>query len=182
VLLTWRIGRRLYGPPPGPHGRDRHEPLVGNALYVRRASTDQLFVFCLALAMYGFSATPSGRIAAEPRFLLFTWARRSRCGPSRVCDWTRYRALARDRSARMRRRWPLGSVGYRWFASGMDPSMSPRSASPAGAECGGRATGRASSGARTLRIALASFEPLTRRRAPRFRSHGRLTWDLPSVS
>jgi len=25
--------------------------------------------------MYGFSATPSGRIAAEPRFLLFTWAR-----------------------------------------------------------------------------------------------------------
>jgi len=75
VLLTWRIGRRLYGAPPGPHGRDRHETLVGNALYVRRASTDQLFVFCLAVAMYGFSATPSGRIAAEPRFLLFTWAR-----------------------------------------------------------------------------------------------------------
>ncbi len=54
VLLTWRIGRRLYGPRAGLYAGLILATVVGNGLYVRKASTDQLFVFCLALAMYGF--------------------------------------------------------------------------------------------------------------------------------
>jgi hypothetical protein len=54
VLLTWRIGRRLYGARAGLLAGLALTTVVGNALYVRKASTDQLFVFCLALAMYGF--------------------------------------------------------------------------------------------------------------------------------
>src|SRR2546426_5987626 len=54
VVLTWRIGRRLYGARAGLMAGLAVATLVGNALYVRKASTDQLFVFCLTLAMYGF--------------------------------------------------------------------------------------------------------------------------------
>src|SRR5439155_13927832 len=45
--------------------------VVGNALYVPKRSTDQLFVLCLTLALYGFlrDAEPTDR--GRPRFLLF---------------------------------------------------------------------------------------------------------------
>ena len=54
VLLTWQIGRRLYGARAGLYTGLVLATVVGNALYVRKASTDQLFVFCLTLALYGF--------------------------------------------------------------------------------------------------------------------------------
>ena len=71
VLLTWRIGRRLYGAPAGFMAGVVMASLVGNALYVRRASTDQLFVFCLTLAMYGFLRDAERPDRGRARFLLF---------------------------------------------------------------------------------------------------------------
>jgi hypothetical protein len=71
VLLTWRIGRRLYGPPAGLIAGIVMATLVGNALYVRRASTDQLFIFCLTLAMYGFLRDAERPDRGRARFLLF---------------------------------------------------------------------------------------------------------------
>ncbi|MGH7345450.1 MAG: ArnT family glycosyltransferase, partial [Candidatus Rokuibacteriota bacterium] len=71
VLLTWRIGRRLYGAPAGLMAGVAVATMVGNALYVRRASTDQLFVFCLALAMYGFLRDAERPDRGRARFLLF---------------------------------------------------------------------------------------------------------------
>jgi 4-amino-4-deoxy-L-arabinose transferase-like glycosyltransferase len=71
VLLTWRIGRRLYGAPAGLMAGVVVATVVGNALYVRRASTDQLFVFCLALAMYGFLRDAERPDRGRARFLLF---------------------------------------------------------------------------------------------------------------
>jgi len=71
VLLTWRIGRRLYGAPAGIVAGVVMASLVGNALYVRRASTDQLFVFCLTLAMYGFLRDAERPDRGRARFLLF---------------------------------------------------------------------------------------------------------------
>ncbi len=71
VLLTWRIGRRLYGAPAGLMAGIVMATLVGNALYVRRASTDQLFVFCLTLAMYGFLRDVERPYRGSARFLLF---------------------------------------------------------------------------------------------------------------
>jgi 4-amino-4-deoxy-L-arabinose transferase-like glycosyltransferase len=71
VLLTWRIGRRLYGPPAGLMAGVVMATLVGNALYVRRASTDQLFIFCLTLAMYGFLRDAERPDRGRGRFLLF---------------------------------------------------------------------------------------------------------------
>jgi len=71
VLLTWRIGRRLYGAPAGIMAGVVMASLVGNALYVRRASTDQLFVFCLTLAMYGFLRDAERPDRGRARFLLF---------------------------------------------------------------------------------------------------------------
>ena len=53
MLLTWRIGRQLYGARAGLYAGLVLATVAGNALYVRKASTDQLFVFCLALALYG---------------------------------------------------------------------------------------------------------------------------------
>src|SRR5262245_1309383 len=50
VHLTWRIGRRLYGDDAGLLAGIVMATVVGNALYVRKASADQLFVFCLTLA------------------------------------------------------------------------------------------------------------------------------------
>ena len=71
VLLTWRIGRRLYGSTAGLLGGVAVATVVGNALYVRRASTDQLFVFCLTLAIYGFLRDAERPDRGRARFLLF---------------------------------------------------------------------------------------------------------------
>jgi 4-amino-4-deoxy-L-arabinose transferase-like glycosyltransferase len=71
VLLTWRIGRRLYGASAGLMAGVVMASVVGNALYVRRASTDQLFVFCLTLAMYGFLRDAERPDRGRARFLLF---------------------------------------------------------------------------------------------------------------
>jgi 4-amino-4-deoxy-L-arabinose transferase-like glycosyltransferase len=71
VLLTWRIGRRLYGRSAGLLAGVVVATVVGNALYVRRASTDQLFVFCLTLAIYGFLRDAERPDRGRARFLLF---------------------------------------------------------------------------------------------------------------
>lgn len=71
VLLTWRIGRRLYGASAGLLAGVVVATVVGNALYVRRASTDQLFVFCLTLAIYGFLRDAERPDRGRARFLLF---------------------------------------------------------------------------------------------------------------
>jgi len=71
VLLTWRIGRRLYGPRAGLLAGLVVATVVGNALYVRKASTDQLFVFCLTLALYGFLRDAERPDRGRARFLLF---------------------------------------------------------------------------------------------------------------
>src|SRR5439155_1362823 len=70
VLLTWRIGRRLYGSGAGLLAGLVIATVVGNALYIRKASTDQLFVFCLTLAMYGFIRDTERPEAGRTRFLL----------------------------------------------------------------------------------------------------------------
>ncbi len=70
VLLTWRIGRRLYGARAGLLAGLALATVVGNALYVRKASTDQLFVFCLALAIHGFLRDAERPEAGRTRFLL----------------------------------------------------------------------------------------------------------------
>ncbi len=49
VLLTLADRRRVRGTRAGLISAR----VVGNALYVRKASTDQLFVFRLTLALYG---------------------------------------------------------------------------------------------------------------------------------
>jgi len=71
VLLTWGIGRRLYDDRAGVLAGLALATVVGNALYVRKASTDQLFVFCLALAMYGFLRDVERPDLKLTRFLLF---------------------------------------------------------------------------------------------------------------
>jgi hypothetical protein len=71
VLLVWRIGRRLYGPTTGVLAGVVFATTVGGALYVRKASTDLLFVFCLTLALYGFLRDAERRDAGRGRFLLF---------------------------------------------------------------------------------------------------------------
>src|SRR2546428_6859373 len=70
VLLTWRIGRRLYGRSAGLLAGVVVATVVGNALYVRRASTDQLFVLCLTLAIYGFLRDAERPDRGRARFLL----------------------------------------------------------------------------------------------------------------
>jgi len=54
ALLTWRIGGRLYGARAGWLAAVALLTMAGTTLYVRKASTDFLFVFCLTLALYGF--------------------------------------------------------------------------------------------------------------------------------
>jgi hypothetical protein len=54
VLLAWRIGDRLYGRGAGLLAGIALTTMAGTALYIRKGSTDFLFVFCLTLAMYGF--------------------------------------------------------------------------------------------------------------------------------
>src|SRR2546428_9570285 len=71
VLLTWRIGRRLYGRRAGLLAGLVIATAVGNTPYVRKASTDQLFVFCLTLAMYGFLRDAERADRGRARFLLF---------------------------------------------------------------------------------------------------------------
>src|SRR5262245_40544177 len=71
VLLTWRIGRRLYGDGAGLLAGIAMATMVGNALYVRKASADQLFVFCLTLAIYGFLRDAERSDRGSRRFLLF---------------------------------------------------------------------------------------------------------------
>jgi hypothetical protein len=71
VLLTWRIGRRLYGSTAGLLGALALSTTTGYALYVRKASTDFLFVFCLTLALYGFLRDAEQRTTKRTRFLLF---------------------------------------------------------------------------------------------------------------
>lgn len=69
VLLTWRIGRQLYGTRAGLFAGLMLATTAGCALYVRKASTDLLFVFCLTLALWGF-VKDVGRGPAPRRFLL----------------------------------------------------------------------------------------------------------------
>src|SRR5262245_37636732 len=71
VLLTWRIGRRLYGADAGLLAGIAMATVVGNALYVRKASADQLFAFCLTLAIYGFLRDAERADRGSLRFLLF---------------------------------------------------------------------------------------------------------------
>jgi 4-amino-4-deoxy-L-arabinose transferase-like glycosyltransferase len=71
VLLTWRIGRRLYGEVAGLLAGVVMATVVGNALYVRKASADQLFVFCLTLSIYGFLRDAERADRGSRRFLLF---------------------------------------------------------------------------------------------------------------
>ena len=71
VLLTWRIGRRLNGEAAGLLAGMIMATMVGNALYVRKASADQLFVFCLTLAIYGFLRDAERADRGGRRFLLF---------------------------------------------------------------------------------------------------------------
>src|SRR5712691_7805361 len=71
VILTWRIGRRLYGARAGLLAGLVLATVVGNALYVRKASTDELFVFCITLAMYGFLRDAERPGRGRARFLLF---------------------------------------------------------------------------------------------------------------
>ena len=70
VLLVWRMGRRLYGPSAGLLAGLALATMAGSALYVRKASTDLLFVFCLALAVYGFLRDVERAERGRTRFLL----------------------------------------------------------------------------------------------------------------
>jgi 4-amino-4-deoxy-L-arabinose transferase-like glycosyltransferase len=70
ALLTWRMGRRLYGDRAGVYAGLMLLTTVGYALYVRKASTDFVFVFCLTLALYGFLRDTEHRRGARSRFLL----------------------------------------------------------------------------------------------------------------
>jgi 4-amino-4-deoxy-L-arabinose transferase-like glycosyltransferase len=71
VILTWRLGRRLHGSRAGLLAGLVMATLVGNALYVRKASTDQVFVLCFTLAMYGFLRDAERADRGRARFLLF---------------------------------------------------------------------------------------------------------------
>ncbi len=70
VLLTWRIGRRLYDPRAGLLAGLALATTAGYALYVRKASTDFLFVFCLTLSVYGFLRDVERSDRGSRRFLL----------------------------------------------------------------------------------------------------------------
>ena len=70
VLLAWRMGRRLYGPTAGLMAGIALATTVGYALYVRKASTDFVFVFCLTVALYGFVRDAARADAGRGRFLL----------------------------------------------------------------------------------------------------------------
>lgn len=71
VLLAWRIGRRLYGPVAGVMAGLILTTTAGYALYVRKASTDFVFAFCLTLALYGFLRDAVRQDHRRTRFLVF---------------------------------------------------------------------------------------------------------------
>jgi 4-amino-4-deoxy-L-arabinose transferase-like glycosyltransferase len=71
VLVAWRLGRGLYGPEAGLRAAVALATTAGFALYVRKASTDFLFVFCLALTLYGFVRDAERPDRGRARFLLF---------------------------------------------------------------------------------------------------------------
>lgn len=54
ALLCRAIGRRLWGGEAGTLAGLAFLTMVGTALYVRKASTDLLFVGCLSVALWGF--------------------------------------------------------------------------------------------------------------------------------
>jgi len=70
VLLAWRIANRLYGSPAGVVAGLALATTAGYALYVRKASTDFVFVFCLTLSIYGFLRDTERRDGGRTRFLL----------------------------------------------------------------------------------------------------------------
>jgi 4-amino-4-deoxy-L-arabinose transferase-like glycosyltransferase len=69
VLLTWRLGTRLYGGDAGLLAGLALATTPGFALHARRASPDLLMVFCLTLAIYGF-VRDLDRQSGPGRFLL----------------------------------------------------------------------------------------------------------------
>jgi Dolichyl-phosphate-mannose-protein mannosyltransferase len=71
ALLVWRMGRRLYGSAAGLAAALALLTMAGTALYVRKASTDWLFVFCLTLSLYGFIRDVERPERGRTRFLLF---------------------------------------------------------------------------------------------------------------
>ncbi len=71
ALLTWRIGGRLYGARAGWVAAVALLTMAGTTLYVRKASADFLFVFCLTLALYGFIRDAERPGRGRARFLLF---------------------------------------------------------------------------------------------------------------
>lgn len=71
VLLVWRIGRPLYGGSAGFFAGLALATTAGYGLFVRRASTDLVFVLCLTLSMYGFLRDVERSARGRSRFLLF---------------------------------------------------------------------------------------------------------------
>src|SRR5436190_622174 len=71
VLLAWRIGRRLYSPAAGVVAGLMLATTAGYALYVRKASTDFVFVLCLTVALYGFLRDAVRPDRGRTRFLIF---------------------------------------------------------------------------------------------------------------
>jgi len=71
VLIGWRLGARLYGAEAGLRAGLALASTAGFALYVRKASTDFLFVFCLALTVYGFVRDVDRPDRGRARFLVF---------------------------------------------------------------------------------------------------------------
>lgn len=69
VILTWRIGRHLYGRRAGLLAGIAMATMAGNALYVRKISTDFLFVFALTLVMYGLTRDATRAKRGRGRFL-----------------------------------------------------------------------------------------------------------------
>jgi 4-amino-4-deoxy-L-arabinose transferase-like glycosyltransferase len=70
VLLTWRMGARLYGGEGGVLAGIALATCAGFVQYTRRASPDLLTVFCLTLAIYGF-VRDLEQPAGKRRFLVF---------------------------------------------------------------------------------------------------------------
>ena len=70
ALLAWRLGRLLYGARAGLMAGLALVTMAGSALYVRKASTDFLFVFCMTLAMWGFVRDADRPDRGRGRFLL----------------------------------------------------------------------------------------------------------------
>ncbi len=70
VLLTWRLGTRLYGRTAGLLAGIALGTSAGFVLLARRASPDLLTAFCLTLAIFGF-VRDLDRAGGRGRFLVF---------------------------------------------------------------------------------------------------------------